>query len=246
MIGSESNRPGKDQSGQVDHDLPPFAGEIVFYQTAAGEAYEAMLAATAPLHRAYCAANRCDYATFLGVRRGFHAWQSIYNRIEQLADLVAAGFDGWFVYLDADAVICQPGFDLRRYLGKRAGCAFIAAPGGSEWWNVNDGIFFLNLGHPRGPELVRRWQASFRNVTEAMLEAAVAPWQPLPDGSPFPDDQHLLQMELLRGGFADVTLIERSGLLNYGGGRFIRQFMRVGGSAEDRLVAIRAAVHDVY
>jgi hypothetical protein len=227
----------------VDHSTHPCVAPILFYQTAAGPCYEEMLEATEAPHRAYCRANGLDYFAYVGIRRGFHPWQASFNRIEQLHDLLTAGFRGWFAYLDADAVICQPQFDLRRYLGKRYRCALIAAPGGEEKWAINNGIFFLNLGHPLGREIAVRWHAAYQAVSLEMLQDAGEPWQPLPDGRAFPDDQHLLQMELMRDpALADATLIEAGGLINPGRGRFIRQFLRTTGSPAERLAAIRAMV----
>jgi hypothetical protein len=231
-------------SNLIRHDLPPTQAQIILYQTASGAVYERMLAATEPGHRAYCEANRLDYRVEVGVRRGFHAWQASFNRVEYLHELLERGFRGWFVYLDADAVIVQSGFDLRRYLGKREGAALIAAPGGPEDWNINNGIFFLNLGRPEGRELVQRWWRSFHGaITEEMLEHARQPWQPLADGRPFPDDQHLLQMELLRSkDLMQALCLETRGLINLTNGRFIRQFLRATGSPEHRLAAIEEAV----
>lgn len=218
---------------------------IILAQTAAGPAYEAMLAATAPLHGAYCDLNRVEFLSTAGVRRGFHLWQACYNRIEILHDLLEAGFDGWFFYLDADAVICQPGFGLRRYLGKRTDYALIAAPGrlDGEHWDINDGIFFLNLDHPLGREIAQRWHRAFHEgISDEMLQGAVEPWR-YPDGSPFPGDQHLLQMLLKdRPYLAEALLREDGGLINYGKGRFIRQFLRAVGTPEERLAAIRETV----
>lgn len=74
--------------------------KMILAQTAAGPAYEAMLAATDPVHRAFCAANDIDFRPFVGVRRGYHAWQASLNRIEMLKDLLDAGWRGWFVYLE--------------------------------------------------------------------------------------------------------------------------------------------------
>ena len=227
----------------VDHAAPPWDGPTLMMQTAAGAGYEAMLEATDAHHRAYCAANRVDFHSWIGIRRGVHPWQASFNRIEMLVDLLEHGFAGWVLYLDADAVIRQPGFDIRRYLGKRSGYALIAAPGGAEHWNINDGVFFLNMANPAGREIVRGWHEHVHaTVTDAMLETAVAPWQPLPDGRPFPDDQHLLQMLLRREeALARVLLVEDGGLLN-GAGRFIRQFMRVRGDVDERLTLIRETI----
>jgi len=231
-------------SDLIDHSLPPTVADILLYQTASGTIYEQMLAATADCHGAYARANRLDFRTFIGVRRGFHPWQATFNRIEMLRDLLDQGFRGWFVYLDADAVVVQSGFDLRRYLGKRSAAALIAAPGGSEHWNINAGIFFLNLGHALGRELAARWhQATHDQIDDALLWGSAEPWQPLPDGREFPDDQHLLQMEIRNDPDLDAALLrEEGGLINYGDGRFIRQFLRLTGAPEQRLEQIRRTV----
>ena len=218
---------------------------IILAQTAAGSIHEQMLAATAPLHRAYCEANDIDFRSFVGIRRGFYPWHACYNRIEMIRDLIDDGYRGWFIYLDADTVIRQADFELRRYLGKRLDRALIAArgrPNGGRW-DINDGVFFLNLGDASGREIARRWHEAFHhNVGDELLERAVEPWQH-PDGGLLPDDQHLLQTVLRHWpGLDEALLREEDGLINYGGGRFIRQFVRLTGTPEERLALIRRTV----
>ena len=220
--------------------------DITLIQTAAGPVYEAMLDATEAVHRAYCARNDATFWSERGVRRGHHPWQATFNRIEMLHDLAAQGHAGWVMYLDADAVICQPGFDLRRFLGKRQDYALIAGPGGSEGhrWNINAGVFFLNLGHPAGRTMLAQWHGAFhRAVSDELLAATPQPWGGLANGLPFPDDQHLLQMELMRDDrLQAAVLLENPDLINHDRGRFIRQYLRTYGSPEERLEAIREIV----
>lgn len=219
---------------------------IILAQTAAGPAYERMLAATAELHRDYCARFGLTFDSTTGLRRGFHPWQASFNRIEIIADLLDRQWQGWFLYLDADCVIRQPQFDIVRYLDKRADSALIAARAapGSEWWDINNGIFFLNLAHPLGREIGREWhRQSHAAVDDEMLRAAEQPWQNLPDGSYFPDDQHLLHVTLRdRPYLRDALLLETGGLINSAGGRFIQQIMRHVGGPEERLAWIEASV----
>ncbi len=216
--------------------------KMILAQTAAGPDYEAMLAATAPVHRAFCAANDIDFRSFVGVRRGYHPWQATLNRIEMLKDLLDAGWRGWFVYLDADALILQPEFDIRRFLGRREAYALVAAPGApdAERWAINIGVFFLNLGHELGREIAMRWwEITRQTLSEDMLRAAVEPWQALPDGRPFPDDQHLLQMVLMRNPhLLEALYLITDGVVRLGTGRFIRQYLRVLGSPAERLERI--------
>jgi hypothetical protein len=221
-------------------------GPITLVQTACGAAYEAMLAATDRAHRAYCEANDVRFWSHVGVIRGPHPWQASFNRIEMLNSLAAEGYRGWVAYLDADAVIRQPDFDLRRFLGKRSnyGLVICAAQPESPPWEVNDGVFFLNLGNGAGRMILRRWHALFRlNVTDQMLTDAVEPWQALPDGRAFPDDQHLLQIALRDNAhWQPAILLEDPMTMNHRGARFIRQYLRAHGSHEQRLEWIREAV----
>ena len=79
------------------------------------------------------------------------------------------------------------------------------------------------------------------SATNKMLADAVEPWAPLPDGQPFPDDQHLLQMELLRSErLQSAVLHEDPRTINHRGAKFIRQFLRSHGSPEERLAWIEA------
>ena len=232
----------------MDPTPPPFEGPIMLAQSAAGADYEAMLAATAERHRAYCDASAIRFLSQIGVRRGFYPWHATFNRIEMLRDLLANDWRGWFLYLDADAVIRQMDFDIRRYLGRRQHHALVAAPGDTSSatpdWAINAGVLFLNLGDARGRDLVSRWIANIdRIVSLDLLERSIEPWQPLPDGSPFPDDQHLLQV-ILRDDPAlfAATLIERDPIFNLGSGRFIRQYIRAGGTPAHRLAAICSTI----
>jgi hypothetical protein len=227
----------------IDHSLPPTGKSVIFFQTAAGQPYEKMLEATDGLHRRYCLTNDADFRVSMAVRRGYYPWQATFNRIVELGELADKGFDGWFVYLDADAVIVQPQFDLRRYLGKRERAVLIAAPGGPEAWNINAGVFFLNMGHPLGKQLVLSWRQAFQqSVSDQLLAQSADPWQPLSDGRCFPDDQHLLQMELVaNNAFVEALIRDESGLISGERGRWIKQFLRATGSATDRLMQVRDA-----
>jgi len=221
-------------------------GLITLIQTACGPAYEAMLAATDRAHRAYCEANDVRFWPVVGILRGSHPWQASFNRIEMLHELCEQGYRGWVMYLDADAVIRQADFDLRRFLGKRKDYGLVICSGHpeAEPWEVNDGVFFINLGTNAGRMIARRWHGLFRlNVTDQMLTEAVGPWQPLSDSRAFPDDQHLLQMVLRDNAHLMAeTLLEDPLTMNHRGARFIRQFLRAHGSNEQRLAWIEEAV----
>ena len=170
------------------------------------------------------------------------AWKEhLLARIEMLKDAADAGFRGWYLHLDADAVIVQPDFDIRAYLAGKADCALVIAPGGRERWNVNDGVFFLNMSHEHGREIVQRWWGSARaSISDELLRESVLPWQRLPDGRDFPDDQHLLQMILMHNEYlARSTFVESGSFMNYQEGSFVRQLLRAFGTGEERLDSLR-------
>jgi hypothetical protein len=228
----------------MDPTLPTFEGAIILAQTAAGADYEAMLAATEARHRRYCEAHAIRFWSHVGLRRGHRPWHATFNRIDMLRDMLDAGWEGWFLYLDADTVIRQMDFDIRRYLGRRRRHAMIACTNGDADWAINAGVLFLNLGDESGRAIARRWAGRVDQVvTPELLEGSPEPWQPLADGRPFPDDQHLLQSILREEpALLAATLIERDPIFNLGSGRFIRQMIGEGGTPAERLAAIESII----
>lgn len=220
--------------------------EVRLLQTASGAGYLAMLAATEPLHRQFAERHRLEYIKHEGVVRGSWDWQATFNRIDLIGDMLDAGYRGWILYVDADAIIRDPAFPIRAYLEEHKDRALIAVSGtGQGKWDINAGVFFLNLGDARARSMVVRWRDAFRRrVTDAMLLAAKEPWQRLPDGNPFPDDQHLLQMVLLQDeNLLEGVLLEQASFMNYAAGSFIRQVIREHGS--DRVEQLTALVAQV-
>jgi Glycosyl transferase family 90/Methyltransferase domain len=216
--------------------------KILFMQTA-DVTYRSLLEVTAQTVREYCARHGCEYESFFGITRGFHPWHAAYNRISLLKRLLDSGYSGWVCYLDADAYIVNLNFDLRDYLKDKANVALIIAPGGPSphWWNINDGVFLINLAHPVGQAIVGSWSRGFDEITDEQLRAAAA-W------SQVTDDQNLLHQVLQDVPNAEQsTLVDKEcpRLLNYHDGMFIRQVLRVVGSLEKRTALLRKQVEEV-
>ena len=141
-----------------------------------------------------------------------------------LQDLLHRGYDGWVLYIDADAYVYDLDFDVRGYLHDKDAYALIAAGSGSLpnlYWNVNNGVFFLNLANPVAAEIVSAWAAAFSDISDDSLRAASA-WGDVPH------DQDLLQRVLReRPSIADAMLVDHHGLvINSPNAKFIRQIMR--------------------
>ncbi len=215
---------------------------VLFLQTAEAT-YRPLLEASSRTIVEYCARHDFCCDTFFGIARGYYPWQATYNRIPLLKRLLDGGYTGWVCYLDADAFVADLDFDLRAYLGDKERVALIIAPAEPDapWWNVNAGVFLINLGHPIGQRIVKGWSSRFDEVTDQQLSAAMR-W------SQTKDDQMLLAETLQSIPEAErATLLQRgdTSLLNYTQGRFIKQILRVIGDLEKRASYLRVQADNV-
>lgn len=188
----------------------------------------------------YAGRHGCHYERFVGVLRGEHPWQATFNRIMLIERLLRAGTGGWLIYLDADAYVASMCFDLREYLADKSDYALIAAASGAEpviWWNLNDGVFMLNLEHEKTREIVDKWLERFMAITDAQLKAAYT-WNMISGG------QAMLQRVLAEGeGYEQAVLVDQySAIMNSPTAAFVRQVLRAEGSVGYRMNRLRAEI----
>jgi hypothetical protein len=148
--------------------------DIVLVQTCDPVAYFDLLVASSRANREFCARHGIAYAGFIGVKRGFHPWHAVFNRIALLREYVEQGFTGWVLYLDADALVVDLDWDVRSYLRAKAAFAAVLAPAGEDVpdWEVNDGVGFFHLGHPACRALIAAWDEAFARIGNDALRAA--------------------------------------------------------------------------
>ena len=195
--------------------------DVIVCQTADPFRYAPMLAATAPNLIEYCRRHGLAYESFVGIKRGFWNWQASFNRVVMLKEIVARGFTGWAVYLDADAYVRDLDFDLPAYLREHRACAAIFARSGisDHAWDVNSGVAMVNCGHPLGRRLVELWAAAFEAFSDDELKQ-MPEWR----GA---DDQAMLHAILReQADLAAAVRVESMDLLNSAHARFIRQRLR--------------------
>jgi hypothetical protein len=197
--------------------------DVLLLQTSDPHVYFDMLCLSARTNREYCRRHGVTYQAFVGIKRGFHAWQATFNRIPLLYELAEAGFAGWVLYLDADAYIADLDFDLRAYLADKREFAAILTPilPGAEWWDINAGVALFNLASAEGRRLVGSWHQAFMAIGNDALRAA-GKWDLVRN------DQDLLH-DILR---ADASVrphvfLQDTELINADRARFIRQVLRV-------------------
>lgn len=195
--------------------------DLSFIQTSDPFKYSRMLDQTSRTVKAYAERHDARYESFVGLKKGAKPWQASFNRIFMIEDLLERGATGWLVYLDADAWIADLDYDLRAYLmGKDDFIAIFAASGATaEWWDVNDGVFLLNLSHSSTPGLIQKWKAQMDAHWVTIADCPTFP----PGG---PDDQSMLH-DILKSDFdpGQFESVSRE-IINSQNARFIRQHLR--------------------
>lgn len=216
--------------------------KFTFIQTADAYRYAQMLSYSAKTVTEYARLKGHRYESFLGLKRGEHPWQATFNRVFMLTEMIEREVGGWVCYMDADAWIHDLDYDLEALFAGVGDAAAVFTPSGASdhWWDVNAGVFFVNLDHPDGVRLCQAWKA-------ASLEkwGFVADKRDFPVGGP--DDQSILH-EILASEVvprASVHLTTRAEV-NSQNAAFIRQHLRGDqGSFERRVAFIRETAHEV-
>lgn len=219
--------------------------QVTFLQTADPVAYRSLIEITSQTVREYCARSGAFYECFLGIRRGSKPWHAALNRIPILKEYMDRGYRGWVVYIDADAYIADLDFDLRAYLSDKSDYGMIAAPSGQQppkWWQINNGVFALNLGHEAGRRIVQGWYERLDRIPVDVLASEKA-W-----GDVIDDQDALLDVFQSDPEFFERHLYldeEQPNILNWNG-VFIRQIVRnEARSLEHRAFLLKSAVDSV-
>lgn len=216
---------------------------VKMYQTADDIKYTRIIEATSPVNREYCSLYNIEFNLFVGIKRGYHPWQACFNRIVYLKEQMDSGFDGWIFYLDADAYVQDQNVDVRSVIADAQG-DIIFAPGGltGERWDVNDGVFIINLSAPASRLLIDAWYANLMTTSDSDLEAA-REWHT----SPVPSDQPRLH-QILKDNpdiTREVVIVPRE-LLNDENATFVRQVLRANAETfEKRVERIQEGVKSI-
>jgi hypothetical protein len=207
---------------------------ITILQTADSTNYKRILELTASVNEPYAKRFDISYKQFVGLKRGYFPWHACFNRIVWINELIEAGHTGWVFYLDADAYIYGQDIDVRDIIAQADGKPAIFGPGGDKGhrWDVNDGVFLVDLDSPIVKELMARWLKDFMGTTEDDLKRAEN-WQDVPS------DQPRLH-RILSGNtkFLDAIHMADRHVFNDYKASFIRQALRGHGFTMDERVAM--------
>jgi hypothetical protein len=214
----------------------------ILIQTSDAVEYAAILAATSRTVLEFCRRHDLEYRNFTGIKCGYLPWHSTYNRIVMMKELLEEGHLGWVLYLDADAYVCNLDFPVADYLEENDRFAMVAVRINStaEYWDINAGVIFMNLGHPLGRRIVAE-------LVERLAAATRAPqfienqW---PDTDLWLDDQSLLHTTLIENpDWQAFVRYESQTFMNSLHASFIRHHLRaMTPDLADRLRSIEAEV----
>jgi len=215
--------------------------DVLLLQTADAQQYLPMLQATAVVNQAYCARQCLSYSQFIGIKRGFFPWHACFNRIVLIKEMIDVGFRGWVFYLDADAFMVDLSYDVRRLISEIAK-PIIMTPGGltGEHWDVNDGVFLVDLSVEAVQELMLAWHTDFMATSHEALRAAVE-WESVPS------DQPRLHRILRKSERFQSCLgmVDRY-LFDHDKSSFVRQILRANVPTwEARLARVRKETKDI-
>ncbi|GJE04583.1 DUF4214 domain-containing protein [Methylobacterium isbiliense] len=214
--------------------------KIVFIQTCDVQRYMRMQEITRKTIASYCERNNFMYHSVLGLIRGGQPWHAALNRIPIISGYINDKYDGWIVYLDADAYIADMSFDLESYLSDKSDYALIGAPSGAQpprWWDINNGVFALNARHPVAIEMVYRWREKLDVVPDSILRSEDC-WGAVID------DQAIMHEAIQETLGAEQSLLHDSDTFNWNA-NFIRQVIRANSDFESRIKILADAVDNV-
>jgi hypothetical protein len=196
--------------------------QISIIQTSDPCKYIPLLAETSRTVSAYCNKHGFRQEIYIGIKRGYFPWHAAFNRIFILKEFLERQELGWALYIDADAYIANFNFDLRKYLENKTNNVMIATHGASDdvAWDINSGVFLLNLDHVLARPLVERWLASFLAIDNDALRR-METW-PIGGG----DQWHLQEVLKTIPIFCEHIHYANKDLFNSPGATFIRQHLR--------------------
>lgn len=139
---------------------PNQSDQLIIWQSCDSEKYLPMLEITQKTVLEYCKKHKVKYDSYIGIKKGYHPIHAAYNRIYKLNELLDEGYDGWFLYMDTDAYICDINYNLLDYIKDKYNYSMIVTPVSdtAPYWDTNNGIFFINFKHPMSPLIIRKWK----------------------------------------------------------------------------------------
>lgn len=198
------------------------------------------------VNKAYCDKWDYTYESFIGLKRGYHPWHAVFNRIYMLEECIEKDEYDWIVYLDVDAYISnfELSFDDIVCGVDTIDKAIVLMGFGKKGNNmcINSGVLFVNLKHSHTKSLIQNWKHMFELVvSDDMLKSSLKPWSIILNNVII-DDQVILSMMFFLLDELKITdtivkrCTEKTDILN---NDFIQQVMRPNKGIDGTFVSYR-------
>ena len=142
------------------------AARVLVMQTCGPGKYEELLKATRLANERWAGQQGYDYLSVVGnyaarhFQHGGREALSRFNKAWMVAEIMNMSSYDYVFYMDADAMVTDPLWDVRTLPSSLQGMMFQAhAGGGGPPWNINDGVMLWDLRHPHAADVVFDWVA---------------------------------------------------------------------------------------
>jgi hypothetical protein len=206
--------------------------KVLILQTCDGHHYKPFLDLTQNIHEKYCNKHGYTFMRHDGIINGLNGDPSFatFNRIYLLQEIYKnkPEYD-WVFYVDADCVIIDMNKTVDEFLHNDK--LVVACRGGSDsetnTWDVNIGVAFYNMRHPKIQDVLNRWQMMFENELNTFRNNTNINFSQSFDNSiQYLDDQTMLHQILWEdSALAYVYIKERHNIFNYDGD-YVKQILR--------------------
>jgi hypothetical protein len=146
-----------EKSFEVINDLTNEKNKITIIQSHDADIYCHLGNLTYETILKYCRKNNLPSEKYIGIKKGLHPWHACFNRVYILKEMVDRGCKGWVLYMDTDSWVNDYDFKLKEYLEDKTEYAAIFSQAHDHWWCINNGVFLINLDHPKSRFMIDLW-----------------------------------------------------------------------------------------
>jgi hypothetical protein len=206
--------------------------KVLILQTCDGHHYKQFLDLTQSIHEKYCDKHGYTFMRHDGVINGLNNDPSFatFNRIYLLQEIYInkPEYD-WVFYIDADCVIKDINKTVDEFLHNDklvVGCRG-ANDSETNTHDINIGVAFYNMRHPKIQYVLNRWQTMFENDLNMFRNNTNINFsQKFDDSSQYLDDQYMFHQILKEdSSLAYVYIKEKYNAFNYNGS-YLEQILR--------------------
>jgi hypothetical protein len=198
------------------------------------------------VNKEYCKKWNYEYDSFIGLKKGYHSWHAVFNRIYMLNECIEENIYDWIIYLDVDAFIVDFNISFDDIIKdeQNKDKALLLMGFGEKHNNmcINTGVLFINIKHTKTKYLINNWKTTLELViSDEALQASKEPWS-IKMNNVIIDDQVLLSMifflldELKLTDTMIYRYLNNQGILN---NSFIQQVMRPNKGIDGTFVSYR-------